>query len=188
MGPSGQPEIGSPRYLTTVVRLPAEIAERLAETASRLAGPRAAHYLYPSRTIHLTAMSLADVPEPEPLVEAALARHRRFAIEVGGLNVSLDSVFAELHPCGPELEALRHDLRECESGEHAAVSRWLRRRLAHANLIRFAGPVEPRLLSEVRRLRRARFGSFEVTEVELARTDKVLSDAGTLPLATFPLA
>jgi len=62
------------------------------------------------------------------------------------------------------------------------AARLLRRRLAHANLVRFTGPVEPHLLAEVGRLRRARFGSFEVREVELARTDKVLSAAGTRPV------
>jgi 2'-5' RNA ligase len=180
-------KIGSPMYLTTVARLPLEIAAALAETAATLAGPRSGHYLYPPGTIHLTVASLADVLEPEPMVEAALDGHHRFEVEVRGLNVARDSVFAELHPRGPGLEAVRRELRAGESREHGAAFRWLRRRLAHANLIRFGGPVEPRLIAEVGRLRRARFGSFEVADVELARTDKVLSGAGTRALGAFRL-
>ena len=187
LGPPAELEIGSPTYLTTVARLPAEIAAALAETASRLAGPRSGHYLYPSGTIHLTVASLADVRDPEPMVEAALDGQKRFEVEVRGLNVALDTVFAELHPRGPGLEAVRRELRAGESSEHGAASRWLRRRLAHANLIRFGGPVEPRLIAEVGRLRRARFGSFEVADVELVRTDKVLSGGGTRPLGAFRL-
>ncbi len=180
-------EIGSPIYLTTVARLPAEIATALAETASRLAGPGSGHYLYPPETIHLTVASLADAPEPEPMVEAVLQGEERFEVEVRGLNLALDSVFAELYPRGPGLQAVRRGLREGESKEHGPAARWLRRRLAHANLVRFGGAVEPRLIAEVRRLRRARFGSFEVAGVELARTDKVLSGAGTRPLGSFRL-
>jgi hypothetical protein len=121
------------------------------------------------------------------MVEAALEGQERFQVEVRGLNVALDSVFVELYPRGPGLESVRRGLRAGESKEHGPAARWLRRRLAHANLIRFGGPVEPRLIAELRRLRRARFGSFEVADVELARTDKVLSGAGTRPLGSFRL-
>ncbi|MGH2924956.1 MAG: 2'-5' RNA ligase family protein [Solirubrobacterales bacterium] len=181
------PEIGAPRYLTTVVRLPPEVSEPLAEAAARTAGERSGHYLYPPHTIHLTVVSLDACSEPEPMVESALAGHPGFEVEVGGLNVSRDTVFAELRPIGPALKAIRRDLRVGESSEHGAASRWLRRRLVHTNLIRFGGPVGPGLIDRVARLRRARFGSFQVAEVELARTDKVLSDAATRPLDAFRL-
>ena len=77
MGSPADLEIGSPIYLTTVARLPSEIAAALADTASRVAGLRSGHYLYPPGSIHLTVASLADVPEPEPMVEAALDGHQR---------------------------------------------------------------------------------------------------------------
>ncbi len=76
-----------------------------------------------------------------------------------GLNLTPSTLFAELHPCGSELKALRSDLRSSESREHGPISRWLRRRLAHANLMRFATPVDPGLVAEVGRLREARFGT-----------------------------
>jgi 2'-5' RNA ligase len=179
--------IGQPRFLTTAIRLPAEIAERLADASSRLDRAQAGQYLYPPRSIHLTVLGLADVPAAEVEVEAAVGRNRPFAIEVRGLNLTRDTVFAELHPRGAGLRALRDDLRAVESREHGSVSRWLRRRIAHANLIRFAVPVDRRLVAEVGRLRATFFGEFEAREVELVRTDKVMSDAGTRTLARFAL-
>jgi hypothetical protein len=170
-----------------VIRLPAEIAERLAGAASRLDRVQPGHYLYPPHTIHLTVLGLADVGRAATEVEAAVGRSRRFAIEVGGLNLTRDSVFAELHPRGSGLMALRSDLRPVESHEHGSVSRWVRRRLGHANLIRFGPPVDRRLVAEVGRLRGAGFGEFEAGEVELVHADKVMSDAGTRTLARFPL-
>jgi 2'-5' RNA ligase len=179
--------IGRARFLTTVVRLPAEVAERLAEAASGLDRIQPGHYLYPPQSIHLTVLGLADVPDAERAVEAAVHGHRPFALEVRGLNLSRDTAFAELHPRGTELRALRKDLRAVESHEHGSVSRWIRRRLAHANVVRFRAPVERRLVAEVGRLRRVSFGEFEVAEVELVHTDKVLSDAGTRTLARYRL-
>jgi 2'-5' RNA ligase len=175
----GAATLGGAKFLTTVVRLPPGISEPLAETASSLVAVQPGHYLYPPASIHLTVLGLADRPGVEDAVARILGRHRPFEVEVGGLNVSLHTVFAELYPRGPGLRALRGDLRAAESTEHGRASRWLRRRLAHANLVRFAAPVDPRLIARVASLRRHGFGSFEVVEVELVRADKVLSAAGT---------
>ena len=117
--------IGRPRFVTTVARLPADIAERLAEAASRLDRIQPAHYLYPPDSIHLTVLGLADSPDAGREVEVAVRRHRRFAIEVSGLNLTRDTVFAELHPRASELLALRNDLRAVESHEHGPISRWI---------------------------------------------------------------
>jgi 2'-5' RNA ligase len=180
--------IGRPRFLTTVVRLPAGVAERLAEAASRLDRIQPGHYLYLTDSIHLTVLGLADSPDAQRRVEAVVRRHRRFTIEIGGLNLTRDTVFAELNPRGSELRALRSDLRALESHEHGWVSRWVRRRLAHANVVRFRAPVDRRLVGEIGRLRRASFGEFEVEDVELTHTDKVMSEGGTRTLARYRLA
>jgi hypothetical protein len=175
-------------FLTTVVRPPGELAEVLAGAASRVARVQPErHHLYPPETIHLTVLGLAARPGVEDEVAAAALRHRPFAIEVRGLNLSTRTVFAELYPLGPGLRLLRRDLRPLESPEHGPVARWARRRIAHANVIRFAAPVDPRLVDEVGTLRGAHFGRFEVKELELVRGDKVLSDARTRTLGRFGL-
>jgi hypothetical protein len=185
----GRPEplhIGDPRFVSCIVRLPAEIASRLQEAAEPLGRIQPQHHQYPADEIHMTVLGLADsaaVGELAPIV----AQHGPPTIEVGGLNVSSSTVFAELYPQGPGLLALRRDLRWAASDEHGPAARWLRRRLAHANVIRFGAPVDRRLLAGVGRLRRARFGRFQIEEVELVRTDKVLSDAGTRTLGRFTL-
>jgi 2'-5' RNA ligase len=183
----GAATLGGAKFLTTVVRLPPSISEPLAETASSLVAVQPGHHLYPPASIHLTVLGLADKPGVADAVAQILGRHRPFEVEVGGLNVSLHTVFAELYPRGPGLRALRGDLRAAESTEHGAASRWLRHRLAHANLVRFAAPVDPRLIARVASLRRHRFGTFEVVEVELVRADKVLSAVGTRTLGRFRL-
>ena len=60
--------------------------------------------------------------------------------------------------------------------------------LGHADLARFSGPVTTGLLAELARMGRQDFGSFTVGEVELVRTDRLLSPAGTTTLARLPLA
>jgi 2'-5' RNA ligase len=179
--------LGERRYVTTVVRLPAEVAEQLAAAGSGLLGARSSHYPYPPQSIHLTVLGLADGAGLEQDVREIAKRHPPFGVEVRGLNVSRETVFAELYPVGSGLRELREGLRHLESREHGPASRWLRRRLAHANLIRFAGRAEPGLLAGVGRLRAARFGRFDVAEIELVQTDKVLSDQGTRTLGRFPL-
>jgi hypothetical protein len=179
--------LGERRYVTTVVRLPVEIAGQLAAAGSSLLGARSPHYSYPPPSIHLTVLGLADGVGLEEDVHEIAKRHPPFGVEVRGLNVSRETVFAELYPVGSGLRELREGLRHVESHEHGPASRWLRRRLAHANLVRFAGQVEPGLLVEVGRLRAARFGRFDVAEIELVQTDKVLSEQGTCTLGRFPL-
>lgn len=186
--PGGHPAaVERQRFLTTVVRLPADIAERLGEAASQLGRIQPEHYLYPPDSIHLTVIGLAEKPDAEREVEAAVRRHRPFGIEVRGLNLTRDAVFAELHPRDCELLALRNDVRAVESHEHGPLSRWIRRRLAHANVLRFAAPVDRRLVAEVGELRRTRFGEFDVEEVELVHTDKVMSGAATRTLGRYRL-
>jgi 2'-5' RNA ligase len=183
----GSADIDRTRFLTTFVRPPPPIAERIAEAGASLARVQPEHHVYPAGTIHLTILGLADRPGIEGEIAATVARHRPFEVEIGGLNVSPSTVFAELYPRGSGLRALRRDLRSLDSGEHGPLARRVRRPLAHANLIRFTAPVGPRLLAEVRRLRGIEFGRFVVEELELAETDKVLSGAGTRRLGIFRL-
>jgi 2'-5' RNA ligase len=193
-GPAGRgigrpelPEIGRPRFLSAVARLPAEVGQSLVAATQPLLGTGSRHYAYPASTIHLTLLSLADASGVEGQLQEIAGRHPPFTVDVGGLNASTRTVFAELYPRGGELAALRRDLGEALMPLHAPLSRWLRQRLAHANVLRFAAPVGASLIQEVAKLRSRDFGRFEVAEVELVRTDKVLSADGTRVLGRFPL-
>jgi 2'-5' RNA ligase len=180
-------EIGQPKLLTTVVRLPAELGELLAEATAPLRLVQPEHYLYPPASIHLTILALADAAGVEHEVRSIADRHQPFAVDARGLNLSPSTVFAELHPRGPGLPALRRELHGALATLHSPPLLWLRQRLAHANVVRFAAPVDRRLIAEVAKLRARCFGRFEITEIELVRTDKVLSSGGTRVLGRFPL-
>lgn len=179
--------IGQPRLLTTVARLPSDAAEPLARVAMRLGQEQPEHYVYPAEDIHLTILALRDQAGAADEIRSITDRHPPFAIDIGSLNVSPSTVFAELYPRGPALASLRRDLRGALVALHVPPAWWLRQRLAHANVARFAGPVDNSLLARVATLREPRFGRFDVTEIELVRTDKVLSREGTQELGRFPL-
>lgn len=180
-------EIGQPQFLSVVARLPAEVAERLAAAAQALGGTHAHHYSYPAESIHLTILALAEEAGAKNAVGAIAGRHRAFAMDAHGLNLSTGTVFAELYQRGSGLATLRRALLGELAPLHSPASQWVRQRLAHANVVRLGGPVDRRLVAGVESLRACDFGRFEVAEIELVRTDKVLSAEGTLVLGRFPL-
>lgn len=179
--------IGQPQFLSVVARLPADVAERLAAAAQALGGTHADHYSYPSESIHLTILALGDEAGARDAVGAIAGRTRAFAMDARGLNLSTRTVFAELYANGSGLATLRRALHGALAPLHSPPSQWVRQRLAHANVARLGGPADRRLIAEVRKLRSHDFGRFEVAEIELVRTDKVLSAAGTLVLRRFQL-
>jgi 2'-5' RNA ligase len=180
-------EIGQPQFLSVVARLPAQVAEPLAAAARALCSAHPAHHSYPAASIHLTILALAREEGAEDAIGAIAARHRPFAMDARGLNLSTRTVFAELYPRDTELATLRRELRGALVPLHSPASQWLRQRLAHANLVRLHGPVDRRLVGGVGDLRTRDFGRFDVAEIELVRTDKVLSAEGTILLRRFPL-
>ena len=62
------------------------------------------------------------------------------------------------------------------------------RNLAHVNVIRFSGLVTTGFIKEVARFRRIHFGRWTVREVELVRSDKLLSREGSHVIERIPLA
>jgi hypothetical protein len=62
------------------------------------------------------------------------------------------------------------------------------RNLAHANVVRFSDLVTMRFIKEVSRFRRTHFGRWTVREVELVRSDKLLSREGSHVIERISLA
>jgi 2'-5' RNA ligase len=183
-------------HLTTVVRLPATVAAALAPTLDRLraVGPR--HHYYPPETMHVTVQNLdalappaapppaGPAPPPDGLVELVAAR-APFRLTVRGLGVAPGAVFALALPGDATMASLRAALAGLTGGQSPRDR--LGRGLGHANLVRFSGPVTAGFLAELARLRRQDFGTFIVDEVELVRTDRLLSPEGTTTLGRLRL-
>jgi 2'-5' RNA ligase len=184
-------------HLTTVVRLPATVTAALAPTLDRLRalGPR--HHYYPPETMHVTVQNLdalapaaapprrpgGPAPPPDGLAELVAAR-APFRLAVRGLGVAPGAVFALALAGDATMASLRAGLAGLAGGHDRGR---LGRGLGHANLVRFSGPVTAGFLAELARLRRLDFGTFTVDEVELVRTDRLLSPEGTTTLGRLRL-
>jgi hypothetical protein len=118
-------------------------------------------------------------PLPDGLVELVAAR-APFRLAVRGLGVAPGAVFVLALAGDTTLRSLRAGLAGLADGHD-------RGRLGQANLVRFAGPVTAGFLAELARLRRQDFGTFTVDEVELVRTDRLLSPEGTTILGRLRL-
>jgi 2'-5' RNA ligase len=181
--------IEAANHLTTVVRVPADMATILTAAQARLKRWDSSHYYYPPTTLHLTISNLDHVTSSfRDQVSTVLEGFRPFDLLVRGLSVSPTTVFAQALPEDSAVQELRRRLwaREPKPLLPELVSRAMRH-LCFINLVRFRGPVSSELLTEVARLRTLPVGRFSVTEIELVRTDRFLSDAGTQVLERFSL-
>jgi len=185
-----------------VVRVPLRVGASLAPTLERLREHDPDHHYYPPDTLHVTLRKLGEFHPEDPGVAArltelrdAVASHPSFDLTVRGLNLSPTTVFAEIIPHGGTFHSLGSQLRgiAARSVHQSSSKRVLdavTSNLAHANVVRFSGPVTAGLVKEVSRFRRATFGRWTVREIEFVRSDKLLSREGTyvidqIPLATF---
>jgi 2'-5' RNA ligase len=184
-----QGDEGPRAFLTTVVRVPPAIGTHLREAARPAATAEPCpHYLYPDDSIHITLANLdryADLPLDQ--LEATLA-HRVAAappitFTLRGLAAARHTVYVQAYarPASALLALRASVLRDLESG----TSRQQPLRIAVGNVVRFRSTDTAAVLPAVRASRNACFGSFRLSRVELVRTDKVLSAAGTEILQTF---
>jgi 2'-5' RNA ligase len=184
-----------------VVRLPLNVAVALAPALERLREYGPQHYYYPPDTMHTTVLTLdgflPDVANTAGRIDelrAVIASHPYFDLTVCGLNVSPTTVFAQIVSHDRTLRSLKWHLRETakrsvpqvgDVGIFGAAARTL---LAHANVVRFSGLVTAEFLDELSHFRKMHFGRWTVREVELVRTDKLLSREGRQVIERIPLA
>ncbi|MBL7489845.1 2'-5' RNA ligase family protein [Frankia sp. AgB1.9] len=184
-----QGEEGPRAYLTTVIRVPLDLAERVRAAALPAAAARPdGHYLYPADALHITLANLdryADLPL-ERLAETLadrVADAPPITFTLRGLAVARHTVYVRAYAQpAPALLALRASILR-ELGSEPPRQEPLR--IAVSNVVRFRCADLTAVLPAVRAHRNACFGSFPLHRVELVRTDKVLSAAGTELLAAF---
>jgi len=186
------------RAVSTVIRVPAQVGERIESALERMRERWPAHLFYPVATLHVTVLNIdpyvpatGSIAGSVAAAEAALARHGRFRMTLRGVNVSPWTVFAEVHGADREVAGLRASLRRALPARADAPRRDapLRRALplVLSNVVRFTQPVEAELLRALRPLRGRAFGSFEAATIEIVRTDGLLSEENTEPLSTVTL-
>jgi 2'-5' RNA ligase len=179
--------IKAANHLTTVVRVPDDIAAVLTAAQARLQRWDPWHYYYSPPTMHLTISNLDHVPSDLiHQIPTILDAFRPFAVRVRGLGVSPTTVFAQVLPEDSAMRELRRRLWALAPKPllPGLLGRAMRQ-LSFINIARFCGPVSKELLTEVARLRPLTIGRFCVTEIELVRTDRFLSDTGTHVLDRF---
>jgi hypothetical protein len=110
-----------------------------------------------------------------------------------GLNLSPTTVFAQVFAHDRTFLSLRRQLEGMADGSVSQPSSErlidvAARNLAHANVARFSGGVTTEFVREVSQFRRIHFGRWAVREVELVRSDKLLSREGSHVIERIPLA
>lgn len=180
---------GPRAFLTTVVRVPTAIGRRVQEAArpAARAEPRP-HHLYPAESIHITLANLdryADLPLER--LEATLARRVAAAppitFTLRGLAAARHTVYVQAYarPASALLALRGSVLLDLENGTPGQQPL----RIAVGNVVRFRSTDTAAVRPITRANRTVCFGSFQLDRVELVRTDKVLSAAGTDILAAF---
>src|SRR5918993_3330784 len=184
-------------HYTVVIRSPAHVGTSVAPILRRLREISPHHHYYPTDSMHVTMGGVGQFLHDGVDAAACLAElrsvigpYQSFDLTVRGLNVSPSTVFAEVIPHGGTLRALRADLRRIgpRAGGPSGFGDYVRYLLPHMNLVRFSGRVTEDFLEEVSRSRLAWFERWTVSEVELIRTDTLLSRESRQVLARIPLA
>ena len=175
-----------PRHVTSIVRVPGDLAGVLTDVVRGLEGVEG-HYVYPSSDLHLTVLNLdaarAPVADRVRAAGGALARTPGFGVVLAGLGVSRSSVYARAYDTTGALWRLRGRLATATGCRPPLPFRLL----GFVNLVRFARPDVGDLASGLAGVRQLPLGLLDVTAVQIVCTDKVLSAAETVVLETIPL-
>jgi hypothetical protein len=171
------PPTGGPGILTSVVRVPAWLGANVRDAVLPAAAATRPHYIYPADDLHVTITNLdryRDVPLEliEGVFTDCLRRAGPINLSLRGLSISQATIFAQVlvTPIS-SLRRLRMDLWR-SFGPAGPLS---------ANPVAVIGFCNVRALAE--RSKDRDFGSFPINEIEIVRTDKVLSAANTVMLA-----
>jgi 2'-5' RNA ligase len=179
---------GAATLISAVVRVPAPLAATLAAAAAQLATLDPRHHPYPPESVHVTVLALRGDLDATGPVAGVAARHAPFALDLNGLVLAPGSVLARALPGDGALLALRRELASlAESRRRAPGVQWLALHAAHATLVRLGGPASPALGRAVHGQRRRPFGTLEVAELEVVRSDRLLSPDATQVLGVAPL-
>jgi 2'-5' RNA ligase len=187
-------------HQAAIIRLPSRVASSVVPILERLRRHNADHHYYPPETTHVTIRKLGRFVPDDPGAADRLGElrhivgsHPSFDLTMWGLNVSPTTVFVQVFPHAHVFRSLRRHLevvaeRNADQSGSERLLDGFARNLVHANVVRFSGVVTARFIKEISRFRWTHFGRWTVREVELVRSDKLLSREGTYVVERIPLA
>jgi 2'-5' RNA ligase len=185
-GSAGRPPaIDAGPYLTLVARLPEEAVADVCRQAREALADVPAH-VYTPHTVHLTIVAFGDC-DPYA-VERAVRDWTKgqppLRVRIASIGYTNASAYLMLDG-GPELREARRALARA-AGLRRAGAAGLRRLVTVANFARFRGPLSREAAARLAAIRVPAI-EFELSELELVRTDKLLSDVGTTRIAELTL-
>jgi 2'-5' RNA ligase len=187
-------------HQAAIIRVPSCVASSVVPVLEELHQHAPHHHYYPPDTMHVTVCKLGQFASNDPGGAARLgelrhiaASHPSFALTMRGLNLSPTTVFAQMFPHEQTFHSLRRHLGRVakpiiDQSSSEKIIDDVARNLAHTNVGRFSDPVTREFIKEVSRFRWTHFGRWTVREVELVRTDKLLSQEGVQIMERIPLA
>jgi 2'-5' RNA ligase len=187
-------------HQAAIITLPSHGASSVVPVLERLRQHNADHHYYPPETLHVTVRKLGQFAPDDPGAAARLGElrhivgsHPSFDLTMWGLNLSPTTVFAQVFPHDQIFHSLRRHLggvaeRRVDQSSSERFLADMARSLAHANVVRFSGVVTTGFIKEISRFRWTHFGRWTVREVELVRSDKLLSREGSYVIERIPLA
>ena len=187
-------------HLAAIIRVPPRVASTVKPALDRLHQHSPHHHYYPPETMHVTVCKLGSFPSEDSDVAARLGELRRvvgsqpgFDLTMWGLNLSPTTIFAQVFPHDRTFHSLRGQLAGMadHSVSQSSSERLIdlaARNLAHVNVVRFSGGVTTEFVREASHFRWIHLGRWAVREVELVRSDKLLSREGSHVIERIPLA
>jgi len=194
-----------------VCRVPELVGERAVDALISTDPDWTTHYIYPSSTIHMTVLFLTPylgitsqtdrkelshkLTEVEEIARESFTRFGPLAFRARGLNVFPSTVFLQLLPRDPAMPfKLRRALADALVAADfpgATPNDYEERKplhLAYSNIARFSHALEPSMLAGVKANREMDFGEVTFDTVELATSDKLLSEEHTKTLSRITLS
>lgn len=188
-----------PHHITTIIRLPEDIAEKLAEHVKTIC-PN--DYHYPTSDVHLTLINLDKLLGDQEhvnwqhlsaLITEEMSNLSDLIFTVRNINIFPTTIFAEIYDKNGVLEAYREAILRAV---HTYLSldfnlsnyTALVPGITFTNLIRFKNKPNPAIIDGIKNKRAIEFGTFKPDKFEIVTTNKLLSIDGTIINSVIPIS
>lgn len=184
-------------YLTTVIKLPIEIQQKILEEISEIREKYPGHLYYSEGMMHITLIALSqkeissmNLVKVKTVLSRVLSDFNSFNIRLKGVGVSRTSGFIgtyyENNVLGQIKAKIISELKKEEVYlDYGFIDGYVRG-FAWSNFMRFKKR-DLRILGKFKTMKNIKFGHFRVNEITLATTDKFFSKEKTKILEVFKL-